>query len=107
MQDDSAKKIKQPPAAQRSVVAVLIEHTRRRFHSSPAQVLLLAALALFLVVLVAYLLWPRQGKVKIAVETPPTLEAKHEGEEHDEHSQEGSVEVSDETAELVGLKTEK
>lgn len=63
-------------------------------------------LALLLIAPVAYLLWPRQEKVK-AVETPPTLEAKHEGDEHDEHSQEGAVEVSDETAELVGIKTER
>ncbi|HEX5733756.1 MAG TPA: efflux RND transporter periplasmic adaptor subunit [Blastocatellia bacterium] len=84
-----------------------IEHTHRRFGSSPARLLLASALALVLVALVAYLLWPRQEKAKVAVETPPTLEAAREGDEHDEHSQEGAVEVSDETAELVGIKTER
>lgn len=79
----------------------------RRFHYSPTQVLLTVAVALALVVLVAYLLWPRHGGRVVAVETAPTVEAKHEGEEHDEHSQEGAVEASDETAELIGLKTEK
>ncbi len=84
-----------------------IEHKHRRFGSSPALVILATSLALILVVLVAYLLWPRQDRIKVAVETPPTLEATHEGDEHDEHSQEGAVEISDETAELVGIKTEK
>jgi membrane fusion protein, heavy metal efflux system len=108
MREDSVEKnIAEAPTDQPSVVAGSIEHTHRRFRSSPARVLLVAALALLLVALVAYLLWPRQEKVKIAVETPPTLEATHEGDEHDEHSQEGAVEVSDETAELVGIKTEK
>ncbi len=108
MQDNPVEtKSEQAPAEQRSIVAVLTEHTRRRFRASPVRVLLIAAMALFLVVLITYLLWPRQEKVKVAVETPPTLEARHEGDEHDEHSQEGAVEVTDETAELIGLKTEK
>lgn len=87
--------------------SVFVERIITRFHSSPGQVLLIAAVALALVMLVAYLLWPRPDKRTVAVETPPTLEAKHDGEGHDEHSQEGAVEVSDETAELVGIKTEK
>ncbi len=85
----------------------IVERLVVRFRSSPAQVLLTAAVALALVVFVAYLLWPRHNRTQVAVETPPTVAAKHEGEEHDEHSQEVAVEVSDETAELIGLKTEK
>jgi cobalt-zinc-cadmium efflux system membrane fusion protein len=81
-------------------------HVVKRFSQSPGRVLLMAAVALAAVVLVAYLLWPRQDKRIASVETPPTLEAER-AEEHDEHSQEGAVEVSDETAELIGLKTEK
>lgn len=79
--------------------------TRSRY--SRAQVLVTAAVVLSLVVLVVYLMWPRHRRPVEAVKTPTTLEAKHEGEEHDEHSQEGTVEVSDETAQLMGLKTEK
>ena len=92
---------------QPGVIAVLAQHARKRFRVSPAQTLLVAALALLSVALVTYLLWPRPQKTKVAVETPPTLEAKHEGEEHDEHSQEGAIEVSDEIAALVGIKTEQ
>lgn len=79
----------------------------RRFHYSPAQLVLFVGMALASVALVAYMLWPRQNNRNGEAKTQPALEAKHEGEEHDEHSQEGAVEVSDETAELIGLKTEK
>jgi len=45
------------------------------------------------------------------VEKPPTAEGKHageDGEKHgDEHSQEGAIEVDEETAKLVGIKTEE
>lgn len=85
----------------------LVERNVTRFRYSPAQVLVIAAVALSLVVLVVYLMWPRHSRTVVGVETPPTLEATHEEEEHDEHSQEGAVEVSDETAQLMGLKTEK
>src|SRR4030095_9198846 len=84
-----------------------VERIVARFRQSPAQVLMITGVALALIVLVAYLLWPRKNVRSVAVETPPTVETKHEGEGHDEHSQEGAVEVSDETAELIGLKTEK
>ncbi len=108
MQENSTNKnIKEAAEDQPSVIAVLAQHARRRLRASPAQSLLIATLALLLVALVGYLLWPRPEKTKVAVETPPTLEAKHEGEEHDEHSQEGAIEVSDEIAALVGIKTEQ
>ena len=106
-EDSTEKNIVKTPADQHGDVAVSIERTHRRFGSSPARVILAATLALLLVAILAYLLWPRQEKVKVAVETPPTLEATREGNEHDEHSQEGAVEVSEETAALVGIKTEK
>ncbi len=105
MPDDLRLETKEEVTAPHS--SVLVERIITRFHTSPAQVLLIAAVALTLVVLFAYLLWPRHDKKAVAVETPPTLEAKHEGEEHDEHSQEGAVEVNDETSELIGIKTEK
>lgn len=83
---------------------VPVERVPKRFHATP-QVLLVAAVALALIALVAYLLWPSHNKR--TVDSSQTLETKHEGEEPDEHSQEGAVEVSDETAQLVGIKTEK
>ena len=116
MPDDSIiNNAEQSAGPRESETTALVGRIRKRFRESPAQVLFMGALALSLIVLVAYLLWPRQGKVSVTVETPPTLEGKraaggegHEGgEEHDEHSQEGAIEVEDETAELIGIKTEK
>lgn len=98
-------------AAQGGPTLVSAESTSVRFRPSPRQVLLIAVGVLSLFALMAYLLWPRPQKATVAVEKPPTLEGKHAGEEGvehgDEHSQEGAIEVSDETAELVGIKTEK
>jgi cobalt-zinc-cadmium efflux system membrane fusion protein len=62
--------------------------------------------AVALIALVAYLLWPRPEKVTVAVETPPAVEGKRAGEDHDEHSQEEVIEVSDETARLIGIEIE-
>jgi cobalt-zinc-cadmium efflux system membrane fusion protein len=62
--------------------------------------ILIAIAALLIVVVAAYLLWPRQAEMKAASEN-------HAEEMQDEHSQEGMVEIDDETAELIGLKTEK
>ncbi len=62
--------------------------------------ILITVMALLLVALAAYLLWPRQEKTTAASENPAE-------EMHDEHSQEGMIEIDDETAELIGLKTEK
>jgi cobalt-zinc-cadmium efflux system membrane fusion protein len=86
---------------------VFAERIMARVHTSPVQTFLIAAVALALVVLSAYWLWPRPAKRNVAVETPPTLEAKHADKEPDEHNQEGAIEVDDETAELVGIKTAK
>lgn len=77
-----------------------------RFHYSTTKALLVVGVALVSIAVVAYLVWPRHSK-RAVVATPPALEAKHESDEHDEHSQEGAVELSDETAALIGLKTEK
>jgi cobalt-zinc-cadmium efflux system membrane fusion protein len=108
MQENSKdKNMTEEASDHQSIVAVLAQHARRRFRASPVQSLFVTTLALLLIVMIAYLLWPRHEKIKVAVETPPTLEAKHEGEDHDEHSQEGAVEVSDEIAVLVGIKTEQ
>ena len=103
MTDDMPVETREQDGASRRVD--LVERNVTRFHS-PARVLVISAAALLLLVVVVYLMWPRHSRT-VAVETPPILEAKHEGEEHDEHSQEGAVEVSDETAQLMGLKTEK
>ena len=54
---------------------------------------------------VGLLLWSRRTPKPALVETPPTLEKKEGGKE-DAHSQEGAIEVTDETADLVGIKTE-
>ncbi len=67
------------------------------------------AAAVALVVFVAlFAFWPR-GKTTVSVrETPPVLEGHEEGGEHtDEHSQEGVIELEDETAELMGVETER
>lgn len=84
-----------------------VNHIVKRFQQSSRLVLLIAAIVLASIVLVAYLLWPRQTRRMVAGQAPPTVEDKHEGEEHDEHSRGAAVEVSDEIAELIGLKTEK
>src|SRR5689334_17620412 len=85
--------------------------TRARTRPSPTFILLAAMLALSATILIVVLLRGRPGRPVAAVETPPTLEGKHAGEEgrerRDERDQEGSVEVSDEIAELIGLRTEK
>lgn len=108
MQENSTdKKIAEATEDHRSVIAVLAQHARRRFRAAPAQSFFVAAFAVSLIALVAYLLWPRPEKIRIATETPPTLESKHEGEDHDEHSQEGAIEIGDEIAALVGIKTEQ
>ncbi|MDQ2675964.1 MAG: efflux RND transporter periplasmic adaptor subunit [Actinomycetota bacterium] len=70
----------------------------------------LAAVAAALVIVVAlFVFWP-SDKAEVAVtEKPPTLEGHDaEGGEHgDEHSQEGAIELDDETAELMGVETEQ
>jgi cobalt-zinc-cadmium efflux system membrane fusion protein len=110
-----SNKTEQAEDQHEALTSVVVRRFRKRFQQSPVQVLFLSVLTLSLIALSAYLLWPRQEKMSAAVETPPTLESKHaagekeeheEGEEHEEHSQEGAIEVDDETAELIGLKTE-
>jgi cobalt-zinc-cadmium efflux system membrane fusion protein len=89
-----------------SVVEVSTENVR---HTRPSQRVLIVTVvaALAIVLLLALFLWSRQkGKTEAAVETPPTVEGKRAGEGGDEHGQEGAIEVSGETAELVGIKTE-
>lgn len=69
----------------------------------------LAAAALALVLVTAFLLWPKKPERAAAAEVPPTVAGhEEEGEGHgDEHSQEGAIELDDETAELLGVETEK
>src|SRR4029078_8835143 len=86
------------------------ESTNVSSRRSPQQRLLIAAAVVGLIALLAYFLWPRPAKTTLAVEKPPALEGKHaaeNGEGHgEEHSQEGAIEVSDETDKLVRIKTE-
>jgi cobalt-zinc-cadmium efflux system membrane fusion protein len=79
---------------------------RRILRTSPRAAFAIVALAVAAIALLAYLLWPRPEQTRVAVETPPSVEGKHAGEDHDEHSQEGAIEVNDETAEMMGIKTE-
>jgi membrane fusion protein, heavy metal efflux system len=71
--------------------------------------LVLAVLILAALVPATIWLWPSQSNpAATAVEKPPTLEGKHAGEEGgEEHSQEGAVECDEETAKLIGIKTEE
>ncbi len=75
----------------------------------PRAALVLAVLTLGALVAAAIWLWPSRSKPAVtAVEKPPTLEGKQAGEGGgEEHSQEGAVEVDDETAKLIGIKTEE
>jgi cobalt-zinc-cadmium efflux system membrane fusion protein len=69
----------------------------------PRTLLIVAAVAVLLIVmLAAILLWPRRRPQVTVVEPPPTVAT----DKDDEHSQEGAIEVSDETAEMIGIKTE-
>jgi cobalt-zinc-cadmium efflux system membrane fusion protein len=93
----------------RSVVTVSTEtehESLRRTPLSPAVLAVVAIAVISLIVILAFFLWPRKSVRTATVETPPTM-AKKEGEEAgDQHSQEGAIEVSDEMAETVGIKTE-
>src|SRR6185369_11642341 len=77
----------------------------RALDPSSRRVLLIGAGVLLLFVVIGYFLWPKPKTKTAVIETPPTLEARHAGEEGEKHSQEGAIEVSDETAELIGIKT--
>ena len=82
-------------------VSVDTDHLERRQRSRT--LLIVAAVAVLAIVgLAVVLFWPRRQPQVTAVETPPTVASEKE----DEHSQEGAIEVSDETAEMIGLKTE-
>jgi cobalt-zinc-cadmium efflux system membrane fusion protein len=87
--------------------AIVMRRIYTRLRASPRAVLLIAMAAAAVIALIAYLLWPRPDMFTIAVETPPAVEGKQAGEDHDEHSQEGAIEVSDETAEMIGVKIEQ
>ena len=66
-----------------------------------------SVVVLAIAAVLAFLLWPKRKPQVTVTETPPTVAAQSEEEKgHDEHSQEGAIEISDETAELVGIKTE-
>jgi membrane fusion protein, heavy metal efflux system len=70
-----------------------------------------ATLALAALIAAAYWLWPRPKPTAAVVEKSSAAESKRAGEEseksEEEHSQKGAVEVDEETAKLIGLKTEE
>lgn len=93
-------------AESRITVETRQERTARR-PPSRAVVVVATVAVIALLLLLAFLLWPKKKEVAAVTETPPTVAARQEGEGgHDEHGQEGAIEISDETAELVGIKTE-
>lgn len=89
----------EPDAPHRRVSTVLLE----RFRTSPGQAVAIALVLVAATALLVYVLWPKHPKTAAGVEKPPTLE--HVAGEAEEHSQEGAIEISDETAELIGVKT--
>jgi cobalt-zinc-cadmium efflux system membrane fusion protein len=94
------------PAESRIIVETAQVRTARR---GPARAVLIVAavMGLALLLLLALLLWPKRKQDVAVTETPPTVAARQEGAgAHDEHGQAGAIEISDETAELVGIKTE-
>src|SRR5689334_13702007 len=69
--------------------------------SSSRRLVIVGAVAVMgVIAVVVLLLWSRRTPKPALVETPPTLEWQKEGGKEDEHSQEGAIEVSDETAKL-------
>jgi cobalt-zinc-cadmium efflux system membrane fusion protein len=73
----------------------------------PSRTVVVVATVAVLALLLALLLWPKRKEGMAVTETPPTVAARQgEAGGHDEHSQEGAIEISDETAEMVGIKTE-
>lgn len=95
-------------ASHRRVTSVSAE-TESPKRRPPSRTLLFVAAvgALAIVILLALLLWPKRKPRAAVTETPPTIASQAEADKHgDEHSQEGAIEVSDETAEMVGIKTE-
>lgn len=74
-------------------------------HPSRTLLIVVAVAAAAIVLLIVVLLWPKQKTQIAAGETPPALATGKEGSE-DEHSQEATIEISDKTAELAGVKTE-
>lgn len=90
-----------------SVSEAVVDNTRegRALDLRSLRILLIAAGFLLFFFFVAYLLWPK-AKTKTGVgETPATLEGNHAGDEAEKHNQEGAIEVSEETAQLIGIKT--
>ena len=91
------------PASPPSVTSTSVETERLERRSPSRTLVIVAALAvLAILMLLALLLWPKRKAQVTVTETPPTVAAEH----GDEHSQEGAIEVSDETAEMIGIKTE-
>ena len=98
----------QTASSKLSITSVSKDSVHSEKDHSTGKVLIVAIVAVVAIVaLVALLRWSKRSSKPTLVETPPTLASKAEGDaKEDEHSQEGAIEVSDETAELVGLKTE-
>src|ERR1700752_672091 len=88
---------------QRSVASVSVNTERFAQDSSSRRLLIIGGVAVVAIIaVVVLLLWSRRTPKAALVKTPPTLESQKEGGKEDEHSQEGAIEVTDETAELIG-----
>src|ERR1051326_1447592 len=91
-------------APSRPLTPLLTDETRTRSHISPRAVLLIVSAVFLLLAFIAFWLWPRMGKKDEGVEKPPTVEGNKQA---DEHSQEGAIEVTEDTAKLIGIKIEE
>ena len=91
-----------------SVSSVSVETERFDRDTSSRRLLIVGGVAVVAIIaVVVLLLWSRRTPKPALVETPPTIASQKEaGAKEDAHSQEGAIDVSDETAELVGIKTE-
>ena len=106
---ENQKDESQTASSNLSITSVSQDSVRSGKDHSTRKVLIVASVAAIAIaaVVVALILWSKRSPKSALVETPPTLASQAEGgAKEDKHSQEGAIEVSDETAELVGIKTE-
>jgi membrane fusion protein, heavy metal efflux system len=87
-----------------SVLSDASEESQRRFRFRLRLLLLAAVVFLALTAAAMYRLWPRHQSRAVAVEKPPTVGDSQAGGASEK---EAAVEVSEETARLIGIKTEE
>jgi len=79
--------------------------TEAQLRSITSRRVLLIASAALLAVVAAYLLWPKTKPKMTVAETHTAVGAKDAATDGETHSEEGAIEVSEETAELMGIRT--